>query len=188
MAILKNVEMHWVKLDPKKPAPAFGDGGPKWEFQARAHTKEQRDEWKALNINVKPVEDEETGKVYYKTSFRKPITKKDGEPQAPVTVVSASLEPLDPNTIGNGSLCNIRIFQYDYEVKSKQPGGPSKKGIATMLMSVQVTKLVKYVPKERDDDFEMAEMEVVEPADQQSHGEDDDSFAPAGPDVGDPNF
>jgi hypothetical protein len=184
-AVLKNVEMYWVKLDPNKPAPAFGDGGPKWEFQARTTSKEQRDEWKALNIPVKLVEDEATGTVYYKTSFRRSVTKKDDTPQTPVSVVNGALRALDPNTIGNGSICNIRIFQYPYEVKSKQPGGPSKSGISTMLTSVQVTKLIKYVPKPRENDFEATETEVIEP---EGEGEDD-SFSEMTPGASaDPNF
>lgn len=176
MAIFKNVTMYWVKLDPKKPAPAFGDGGPKWEFQARTKDKAQAKEWKDNFINVKLVQDDDTGEVYNKASFRKATTKANGEAQLPVKVVNGSLEEIDPNTVGNGSICNIRVFQYDYEVKSKQPGGPSKKGKATMLMQVQITKLVKYVPKPRDDDFEMTETEVVDVADTQEHDNDADEF------------
>jgi hypothetical protein len=47
-------------------------------------------------------------------------------------------------------------------------------------MAVQITKLVKYVPRERGDDFEMTETEIVDIADNQEGLGDDDSFAEEG--------
>jgi hypothetical protein len=168
MAILKNIEGRWFKLSPNRPAPAFGDSGPKWEFQAIARTKEQMQEWKDLGINVKPVE--EDGKIVYKARFQRPTHKrpKDGkpaEPNEPVEVVSGQLTPLDPQLIGNGSIVNIVIFQYDYEVKSKD-GRSSKKGKGTMLKKVQVKKLVRYegTPEEDFEEEDFEEVEVAEKA------------------------
>ena len=169
MAILKNVPMKWVKLDPAKPAAAFGDGGPKWEFQAETFDKAQAEEWKKNNLKVKLIEVD--GKMAWKMSLRKPTTKKDGTANAPVKVVNGFLQPMDPNTIGNGSVCNARIFQYDYEIKAKD-GKAGVKGISTMLMEVQVTKFVKYEPKQGEQ-FEAANMEIVEIADNLNQEEDD---------------
>ena len=152
MAILKNVELFYSKLNPKKPNATFNAENPTWEVQIRTRDKKQQAEWKALNINVKTDEDE-NGKVFYKATLKKKSKKKDGSDNGPVSVVSGSLEKIDPDKIGNGSLANVRVFQYDYEVAGK-------KGIATMLMAVQVTKLNEYIPKPREDEFTMEEFEV----------------------------
>jgi hypothetical protein len=161
--ILKNVELHWVKLDPKRPNTTFDKDG-KWEVQIRTRNKAQAKEWKDANIKVTPVEDEDG--VYYRAMLKKSAKKRDGEPNAPVKVVSGSLEDIDPNKIGNGSIGNVRLFQYEYEV------GP-KKGIASMLMAVQITTLNEYVPKQSNDDFEMVETKVNKIADNQPGPEDD---------------
>jgi hypothetical protein len=168
MAILKNIEMWWVKLDPKKPAAAFGDGGPKWEFQARTKSKEQMQEWKAAGLNPKAVredkEDDTSPFLYWKTSFRKPITKKDGSAMDPVIVTNGALKTIDPNTIGNGSICNVRVFQKEYEMKDKKTGAVLKKGTSNMLMQVQVTKHIKYVPT--GEEMDMCETEEIDPSPQ----------------------
>lgn len=162
--ILKNVELHWVKLDPKRPNTTFDKDG-KWEVQIRTRNKAQAKEWKDANLKVTPVEDDDG--VYYRAMLKKSAKKKDGEPNAPVKVVNGSLEDINPNTIGNGSIANVRLFQYDYEV------GP-KKGIASMLMAVQVTTLNEYVPKPSDDEFEMTETKINKIADNQPDDDDSD--------------
>jgi hypothetical protein len=170
MAILKNIPMQWVKLDPNRPAPAFGDGGPKWEFQAVTKNKAQADEWKAANISVKLIELD--GGMAWKASFRKSTTKKDGTPNKPVEVKNGFLQPMDPNTIGNGSVCNVRVFQYEYEVKAENGKG-GKKGISTMLMEVQVTKLVEY-KAQPGESFDVEQMEVIPIADREGSDDDND--------------
>ena len=157
MAILKNVELYFAKLDPKRPNATFNTENPTWEVQIRTKDKKQAAEWKALNISVKPDEDSD-GKMFYKATLKKKSKKKDkssGELVAnePVQVVSGSLEKIDPSKIGNGSIANVRLFQYEYEMAGK-------KGIASMLMAVQITKLNEYIPKPREDDFEMTDFEV----------------------------
>ena len=169
MAILKNVELFYPRLDPKKPNSKFNKEQPTWEVQIRTKDKKQAAEWKALNISVKPDEDSD-GKIFYKATLKKKSKKKDkssGELVAnePVQVVSGSLEKIDPSKIGNGSIANVRLFQYEYEMAGK-------KGIASMLMAVQITKLNEYIPKPREDDFAMVDMEVVKVADNQVVDED----------------
>ena len=171
MAILKNLEVYWVKLHPDYPAAAFGDSGPKWEMKIRTKSKEQKAEWEALNIKPKLKEDS-TG-TYYEATLRKPTTKKAkkgeevGEPNNPVAVVGGDLSAIDPHSIGNGSIVNAQIFQYPFEMKDKQ-GKVLKSGVSTMLMKVQVVKLKKYVPREGES-FDMEEMEVIEPSDEQDN-------------------
>jgi len=174
MAIIKNVELWYAKLDPKRPNSTFNKENPTWELQIRTRSKAQAKEWKEMNINVKPEEDDDG--VYYKTNLKKKSMKRDGEPQNPVKVVSGTLDAIDPKIIGNGSIGNVRIFQYDYEVGSR-------KGVASMLMDVQITTLNEFRPKPREDDFEMVEMKVNKIADNQDvddeipfNGDDDIDF------------
>jgi len=167
--ILKNVELHWAKLDPKRPNTTFNVDGV-WEVQARTRDKKQAQEWKDANLSVKPDEDDDG--VFYKTTLKKAAKKRDGEPNAPVKVVNGTLEEINPISLGNGSVGNLRLFQYDYEIGQ---GKQKKKGIASMLMAIQVTKLNEYVPKPREDEFEMTETVVNRVADNQPAIDDDDS-------------
>lgn len=158
MAILKNVELFFAKLDPNKPNARFDANNPTWEVQIRTRDKDQAKEWKEKNINVK-TDDDDKG-VFYKATLKKKTRKASGDPQNPVVLVGGDLTPIDPNILGNGSIGNVRVYQYDYEV-----GG--RKGIASMLMSIQVSTLREYTPKPREDDFEIIEMEVIKVADNQ---------------------
>lgn len=166
MAILENVELFFAKLDPKKPNATFDAANPSWEVQIRTRDKAKAKQWKELNLNVRPDEDDEG--MFYKSNLKKKSKKRDGTDQNPVNLVGGNLQAIDPNTLGNGSIGNIRIYQYPYNV-----GG--REGIASMLMDVQVTTLREYTPKPRDDAFKMTEMEVIKVADNQSV--DDDQFA-----------
>jgi hypothetical protein len=163
MAILKNVELFYAKLDPKRPNATFDKENPTWEVQIRTRDKAQAKQWKELNINVKPDEDDKG--MFYKATLKKKSKKRDGEPMAPVNIVAGDLSPIDPNTLGNGSKGHVRIYQYEYNVAGR-------KGIASMLMGVQVTVLNEYQSKPREDDFEITEFEVKKVADNQEVDED----------------
>lgn len=163
MAILENVELFFAKLDPAKPNGRFDPNNPTWEVQIRTRNKAQAKGWKDLNINVKPDEDDDG--VFYKATLKKKSKKNNGEPQNPVSLVGGDLTSIDPNTLGNGSIGNVRVYQYDYEVAGR-------KGVASMLMAIQVTTLKEYTPKPREDDFKMTEMSVIKVADNQSVDED----------------
>lgn len=167
MAILKNVELFYPRLDPKKPNDRFNKENPTWEVQIRTKDKKVANEWKELNLKPKLQEDAE-GKTFYSVTLRKKSKKRDGSDNEPVKVVNGSLETINPMSIGNGSVGNIRIFQYEY--------GDEKK-IASMLMAIQITKLNEYVPKAADDEFEMTETKVVKIADNNGGDEDLDEDA-----------
>jgi hypothetical protein len=77
---------------------------------------------------------------------------------------------LDPKIIGNSSIADVRIYQYDYSFKQK---GTTIEGTASVLMAVKLKKLVKYTPKDREE-FEKDDFEVVDP-DNEDEGEDDGS-------------
>ena len=59
MAILKNVELFFAKLDPKKPNATFDVNNPTWEVQIRTRDKKVAKQWKDLNINVKTDDDDD---------------------------------------------------------------------------------------------------------------------------------
>jgi len=163
MAILKGCELWFVKLDPAKPNTRFDTENPTWEVQIRTRSKSQANSWKDQDIRVIP--DENDDGVFYRANLKKKSKKRDGTEQKPVDVGGGSMEAIDLNAIGNGSIANIRIFQYPYNVSGKE-------GIATMLMAVQVTKLLEYTPKPREDDFEMVETEIVKVVDNQDLSEE----------------
>jgi hypothetical protein len=165
MAILKNVELFYPRLDPKKPNARFNKEQPTWEVQIRTRDKKVKNEWAALNLKPKTVEDDD-GKVFYSVTLRKKSKKKDGEVNQPVKVIDGGLNDINPMSIGNGSIGNVRIFQYEY--------GDEKK-IASMLMAVQITKLNEYIPKASDDEFEMTETEIVRVADADGGDDEDDN-------------
>ena len=68
--------------------------------------------------------------------------------KTPVRVVDTDKNPIK-DLIGNGSSGNIIVYQYDWEVSGRT-------GRKTVLIAVQVTNLIKYVP-ETSVDFDILE-------------------------------
>jgi hypothetical protein len=163
MAILKNVELFWAQLDPKRPNSKFNKEQPTWDVQIRTRDKLVKAEWVALNLKPKTVEDDDG--VFYTVALRKKSKKKDGTDNQPVTVVDGSLAPIAPSSIGNGSIANVKIFQYEYPPDNK---------IASMLMAVQITKLKEYIPRASDDDFELTDTEIIRVSDANGGDSDED--------------
>jgi hypothetical protein len=152
MSFLNNVKLYFVKCDPKRPNAFYNKENPTWEVQIRTHDRVQAKEWESQGIPLKVVipdpekDDAETVKAgpYWKTVLRKRSKKKDDDgnltiANGPVEVMDGHLNDIDPNTIGNGSIGNLRIFQYDY------PKGEGT-GTATVLMGIQVTTHKLYTP------------------------------------------
>jgi len=156
MAIIRDCELWFCKLDPKRPNNKFNKKNPTWECQIRTSSKEVKKQWEALNLPVKTI-DPDDGPIYYRVNLRKKSIKVDGEAASPIKVVNGSLEEIDSNTIGNGSIGHVRVFQYDY---TKKDGSP---GIVSVLMGIQMKKHIVYKAKPRGDEFEMTETEVIEP-------------------------
>lgn len=167
MAIISNCELWFPKLDPKRPNAKFNKKNPTWELQIRTSDKDVKKEWEALGLKVKAVVPDE-GEPFFRVNLRKKSIKEDGDKASPIRVIDGSLKEIDPNSIGNGSVGNVRVYQYEYNSENG-------KGIATVLMGVQVTKHMVYVPKPRDDDFEETETEVIPPETEESN-EDDEPF------------
>jgi len=147
--IIKDVELHWLKLD--KPVDPFGTL--QYEIQIQAPKKREKE--LAAFGKVKVLEN---GKIYI--NLKKKALKADGSDAAKVRVVDSAKNPLDSKTVGNGSIGNVMVMQKPYEIKAPN-GKVTKSGISSMLTAVQVTTLIKYVPKNDNFvDFEATESDV----------------------------
>ena len=150
--ILQNVEIWYAKLG--KPSSRYNKDNPTWELQVRTTDKEIKKEWEARGLNVRAFVPDE-GLPYFRVNLRKRSVKEDGEPAFSPTVVDGDLNPVDPDTIGNGSIANVRIFQYSY------PDADGRAGTASVLMGVQLVRHIVYQRKGREDNFVEIEKTVV---------------------------
>lgn len=182
---MRNVELYFVKCDPQNPNARLNKENPTWEVQCRTSDPAQRDEWAAIGIRAKLMvhkenakneagEDisgepvlNENGKKQWKINLKKRSLDKKKQPAQPVKVVNGALDPIDPNSIGNGSIGNIKIFQYEY---TKADG---TNGLAPVLMEIQITKHIVYKRKPGES-FDQETTETVMPDD-----DDDDDSQPA---------
>jgi len=149
--IIRDAEMHWAKLG--KPVEPFGTL--QWELQIRTRDKQAAEEWKKeYYLPVKTEEDDEG--TYYKANLKRKAIKRDGERNTPPDVLDGNKQPIESDSIGNGSVGNIMLFQYPYDVAGR-------KGVASILSKVQVIDLKRYVP-DSSTDFEIVESEGSEEA------------------------
>jgi hypothetical protein len=170
MPLIKNAELWFAKVDPDRPNRKFNKKNPTWEVQLRTRDKAQKKEWENMGLSVKTIDpDDDTG-IYYRVNLKKRTIKADGEASGPVEVIYGNKKPADPKSIGNGSIANVRIYQYDYDDEES-----GKKGTASVLMGIQLVKHIMYTPKERDDDFEEVETEIVDEPEAEEETLDPDS-------------
>lgn len=163
MALLKNVEVHYARL--VRPNSAYNPTNPTWEVQIRTSDPAQKKALEEQGVKMKlavhksgdqeglPMLDEK-GNRFWRTTLKKKSIAKDGKKANPPQVVDGRLKEIDGDSIGNGSICNIRVFQYEYQKDGKT-------GIANVLMAVQVVKHLVYTPAVHDDEFEECDTEVV---------------------------
>jgi hypothetical protein len=163
MPILNNVELWWVKVNPAKPERYEGKGPAKFSIQIRVKDKKTKESLeKEFGFKFSPLEVDE--KIFYKTSISRyayasgPDGKEDmTKPNKPVTVILGDGTPVDPDTVGNGSVGNVSFFCKD------DKSGRTLKGI-------QIMKLKKFEPRGDDDEFELTDdFEVIEPSDTESN-------------------
>jgi hypothetical protein len=152
MAVLKDCELWFAKLD--RPNGRFNKDQPTWEVQIRTTNPEQKNEWLAAGLAVKRIAPEDESTPYWRANLKKKSIGSAGEAKEPVKLVDGALNPLDPRTLGNGSVANIRLFEYNYTHPTKGAG------VGHVLMAVQVTKHIVYISKPRED-FEEADYERV---------------------------
>lgn len=171
--IIHDCELWFAKVDPKRPNSKFNKENPTWELQIRTTDKDQKKDWEERGLVVKPVLPDE-GEPYFRVNLRKKSIKKDGDKASPIRVVDSKLNPIDPNTIGNGSIGHVRVYQYEYTNKAGKPG------IVSVLMGIQVTKHILYTPPPRDDEFkeEEQETEVIIPEESTDNSSEENTETP----------
>ena len=135
-SVIRNVNFYYAKLD--KPVSPFGTEI--YDMQIR-FPKERIEEMSAYG-KVRQVEDGN----YAINITRKAMNAK--KQKTPVRVADTDKNPIK-DLIGNGSSGNIIVYQYDWEVSGRT-------GRKTVLIAVQVTNLIKYVP-ETSVDFDILE-------------------------------
>lgn len=168
MAIIKNVKIFYAKLDPKRPNAKLNKDNPTWELQCRTNSVDQKKEWESLGMKVRllvgkegsenegePILDEE-GKKQWRLNLKKRSLNKKREPQSPVEVLDGKNKPVDPRSVGDGSIANIRIMQYEYKKADDTIG------IAPVLMAIQLVRHVVRKAKPMEE-FGETETEVVVP-------------------------
>ena len=159
--IIRDAELFFAKLD--KPNASFNRDNPTYEVQIRTRDKKVAKEWKDLNLLVQPKEDDDG--IYYAANLKKKSKKRDGSDMVPPNVIAGDLSPIDPATVGNGSIGNLSVYQYEYNVNGS-------KGIASMLMGVQVTVLNEYTPRPAAGGFTPTVFKVNKVSDNQEVDED----------------
>jgi len=134
--IIRNVNFYYAKLD--KPVSPFGTDI--YDLQVR-FPKERVQEMSAFG-KVREVED---GNFAINLTRKAMNSKKQ---KTPVRVVDKDKNPIK-DLIGNGSHGSVIVYSYDWEVSGRT-------GRKSVLIAVQVTSLIKYVP-EVSVDFDVLE-------------------------------
>jgi len=137
-AMIKNVTFNWVKLD----TPVENYSADKLIYDVQVSVPESRKAELEVFRKVRPMGNGMVGINLHKNAF-----KRDGSESQKVRVVDANKMPLDPKIVGNGSTGNAIVMQSPYELKNPKTGKVTKSGTSTMLIAIQVIKLIKYEPK-----------------------------------------
>jgi hypothetical protein len=152
MSVLANCELHYLRCDPKYPNKKYSSEGV-WEVQVRTYSKPESKSWEELGLKVKAVIPDE-GPVYFQSSVRRNCFKKDKTPNAAPKVTDGNMEQINPNTVMNGSVGNVRIFSKSYTKDNVQK-------FSVTLMEIQVTTWLKGT-NERKNDFKKVETKVID--------------------------
>lgn len=149
MPIVKNIELFWVNIDPERPNHYQNnkDNPGTWNVQLRTRDKKLVDSLKK-EFGFKFTPEEVDGALVYKTSVSTYAYDQEGNLNKPVQLIAGDKTDLNPREIGNGSVGNVR-FTYNPDKKTRR------------LSGIQVTKLVKFTPRE-EEDFDEDDFEVVE--------------------------
>lgn len=145
--IINNVELNWARL--VKPVNPFGTE--QYELQIATKDKAQADK---ITADTGLMFKEKDGS--FVSSLKRKAKKNDGSDNGAPRVVDASKAAMDGMSIGNGSIGNVIVWQYEYEYAGR-------KGVGSSLTAVQVTKLEKYEPS-GSVDFDAAVEEAAAPS------------------------
>lgn len=151
--VIKNAEVWWLHMDPESPDEYQDDIF--WSITIRTRDKLVKKEWEAQLLNVAMKEDDDG--VFYQCTFRRNTVNAKGKSAVCPPVVNGKLRNIDSNTVGNGSIANINLFQ---RPNRQTPG----KWVST-LMGVQVVVHKVYIPSENSGPmFTECQTETIQPA------------------------
>ena len=144
--LLENVTIYWPILDKPKQSK-HKDKPATWSLQMRTSDTAEAKRWKSIGLKLKSHigDDEDPDTYQYVNVYKKSVVKNEERP-AP-TVVDARGKALNPAIVGNGSIANVSLYEYQHPSETS----PTGFGTAFTLMGVQVVQLVKYTPKPRNE-------------------------------------
>ena len=139
---LSNVSLYFVKCNPGRPSSKMDPNNPQWECQIRTTDPAVSAAWEAAGFKPKFQIPKGKGPAdgFFRLNLSKRAIKQDGSEAKPIEVVTGDLRPLDPDTIGNGSIGNLRLLARDALDRMSQPVK------YFTLAGIQVTHLKKYTP------------------------------------------
>jgi len=156
-------------MNPDRPEKSQDKNKPDfWSCQIRTEDKEVKNAWQEANLRVKAMVPDE-GEPFYQATFRRKTLNQAGKEAVCPELVNGNMDPVDSDTVGNGSIGNIRLFQHDYAA-----GDGYAAGIASVLMGVQLTKHIVYVQDKEE--FSKTETEVISPETKSMVEEDDVTY------------
>ncbi len=142
--IIKNATLFWSKLGTRVDQ-GFDGNSPAWTTELRTREKSEAENWKDAGLNVKTKDDDQG--LFWSVSVKKPTHTKDGRPQVAPPVVGKDKMPFsDPDSIGNGTVANVKIHTFDYDYNGR-------KGVGFRLDAVQIVDLVEFEGQKNPVDY-----------------------------------
>ena len=132
MAIVEGTA-YWASIT--RPNEKFE---PMWRVDVALSDKDA-EEFKSKGINLKEsvIEDKSVKNL---VTFKRKVSKANGDRNSQPTLVDAEKKPLD-KIVGNGSKVKVMYKSYDWNYKGKT-------GTGLDLQAVQVVDLIEYQPRE----------------------------------------
>ena len=132
MAIVEGTA-YWASIT--RPNEKFE---PMWRVDVALSDKDA-EEFKSKGVNLKEsvIEDKSVKNL---VTFKRKVSKANGDRNSQPTLVDAEKKPLD-KIVGNGSKVKVLYKSYDWNYKGKT-------GTGLDLQAVQVVDLIEYQPRE----------------------------------------
>ena len=132
MAIVEGTA-YWASIT--RPNEKFE---PRWRVDVALSDKDA-EEFKSKGVNLKEsvIEDKSVKNL---VTFKRKVSKANGDRNSQPTLVDAEKKPLD-KIVGNGSKVKVMYKSYDWNYKGKT-------GTGLDLQAVQVVDLIEYQPRE----------------------------------------
>jgi hypothetical protein len=132
MAIVEGTA-YWASIT--RPNEKFE---PMWRVDVALSDKDAEDfKSKGINLKESVIEDKTVKNL---VTFKRKVSKANGDRNSQPTLVDAEKKPLD-KIVGNGSKVKVMYKSYDWNYKGKT-------GVGLDLQAVQVVDLIEYQPKE----------------------------------------